>query len=663
MRPGLLSLVALAAAAPVAAVTLGGCSAEKQCTVPAGVEPDWIRTLGCEHDYELLWDDRADSVFARTRTINWLIDREDGDRVYFIDSVTFRLHYYFASAYLEIDGLTPVGTHQEFNLLSYRRPDRRFVLGKLITYVDRGLVTIEMSAGDTADADMIVDAYQRIAASIYNGGDLVYRPVSARHEDMLDDIRTRIPVIGTEEVFTGQSYQPLNQGVGYGTLRFRRLAELAGQPLSPTDIVVLDRVPNDISMVSGIITSEFQTPLSHINILAKNRGTPNMAVQGGFDDPDLRALEGELVRLDVSPQDFAVSAATPAEARAYWDSLRPSEPLVPVFDLGVRELQDIAGIGASASIAVGAKAANMGEMTRIGASGGATVTLPERPFAIPFARYHDHLEQNQLWPLIDALLADAPALAPEALVARLFALRWAIYTAPMDTGFRAELLAELGARYGLTRQVRFRSSTNVEDLEEFSGAGLYTSAGASPAGGEKAIENAVKVVWASSWSYQAFVERDFYRVDHRQVRMGVLVHPAFEDELANGVAVTINDFAVSRPAYYINSQVGEVSVTNPTGQAIPEQILYYTWYEEPEYEIITRSSLLAGRTDWPAGKAVFTDSELDDLATQLGAIHQHFRSLYSGGQSFAMDIEFKLHEGRRVVIKQARPLEERSLSQ
>lgn len=636
------------------------CDSGHECTVPEGMQPDWIRQLGCQHDYELLWDERDDAVFARTRTINWIIDREDDDRVYFINTGAWQLHYYFAAAYLDLPGKTPVGTHEEFNLLNYRRDNRRFVLGKLISYVDQDLITLEMSAGDTAGADMIVDAHERVSAALYNGDELVYRPVSARQEGMLADIDSRIPVIRTEDVYRGQSYQPLNQGTGYGTLRFVRVAELAGQPPLPTDITVLDRVPNDIAMVAGIITAEFQTPLSHVNLLSKNRGTPNMALRHAFDDPELRALEGELVRLDVSPQGHTIAPATAAEAQAYWDSLRPADPLVPLFDGDTAALQDLSALTAADSILVGAKAANMAEMMRIGQDGTSVpIPLPDAPFAIPFARYQQHVEDHDIAPAIDQLLADMDAapLEPEELQARLFSIRWAIYNAPMDALLRSELAAEIRARWGETARVRFRSSTNAEDLEEFSGAGLYTSAAATLDEGEDSVAAAVKVVWASAWSYQAFVEREFYRVDHRQVRMGVLVHPAFVDEDANGVAVTINEFNERRPAYYINSQVGEVSVTNPTGQAVPEQILYYTWYEEPEYEVITRSSLLAGA----AGPSVLTGAELDELATCLEAIHRHFRAVYGHtGQNFAMDVEFKLAAGRVLVIKQARPLARQS---
>ena len=132
-----------------------------------------------------------------------------------------------------------------------------------------------------------------------------------------------------------------------------------------------------------------------------------------------------------------------------------------------------------------------------------------------------------------------------------------------------DLEAELIRRYGIDARVRFRSSTNVEDLAEFSGAGLYTSAAATPSEGASALADALRTVWASAWNNQAFIERDFYRVDHRELNMGVLIHPAFEDELANGVAITTNAFDEDRPAFFINSQVGEVSVTNPSGRAVP----------------------------------------------------------------------------------------------
>jgi phosphoenolpyruvate synthase/pyruvate phosphate dikinase len=252
----------------------------------------------------------------------------------------------------------------------------------------------------------------------------------------------------------------------------------------------------------------------------------------------------------------------------------------------------------------------------------------------------------------------AGTLDPRALEQRLFAIRWAIYRTPVATEVVDTVIALAIERWPADTKLRIRSSTNVEDLADFTGAGLYTSASTHAEYGAELVGNALKTVWASVWNPQAFVERDFYRVDHREVRMGLLVHPAQDGELANGVALTINEYNERRPAYYINSQVGEVSVTNPTGNAVPEQVLFYTWYEEPEYEVITRSSLLGWTVDWPSETSILTDAEIAELGEYLGAIHAGLRSQYPAA---AVDVEWKLMPGRQILIKQARPFNRREV--
>jgi phosphoenolpyruvate synthase/pyruvate phosphate dikinase len=383
-----------------------------------------------------------------------------------------------------------------------------------------------------------------------------------------------------------------------------------------------------------------------------------MALRDGFDDPVLRALEGELVKLTVGNKEYVVEPGDLTEAQAWWDGIRPAGTLTPTHDLSVVGLVDLtdAGVTSQASVgtsAIGAKAANFAEMMRI--TSPRTLRMPLPAYALPFSAFDRHMTDHGLWAVLDAILADQASLSHTELAARLFELRWAIYQAPMAAETLDPLIATIGAEYA-DRELRFRSSTNVEDLAEFSGAGLYTSAGASLAAGPQAIENAVKVVWASAYNPAAFVERDFYRVDHREVRMGVLIHPSFEDELANGVAITINEFTELRPAYYINAQVGEVSVTNPTGDAVPEQILWYTWYEEPEYEVLSRSSLTGGAP-------VLTEGEYLELADQLRLIHLHFRPIFCqsepGGPLLpgcGADVEWKLASDGMIYVKQARPM-------
>ena len=61
------------------------------------------------------------------------------------------------------------------------------------------------------------------------------------------------------------------------------------------EIVVLDEIPNDISVVAGTITAEFQTPLAHINARPEPRHTEHGAPRP--DDETLRDLEGQWVKL------------------------------------------------------------------------------------------------------------------------------------------------------------------------------------------------------------------------------------------------------------------------------------------------------------------------------------------------------------------------------
>ena len=64
------------------------------------------------------------------------------------------------------------------------------------------------------------------------------------------------------DLFAGIDYQPLNLGETVALLAFYTADEVDGTYVNPRELVVLDSVPNDISVVSGIITGTFQTPLS-----------------------------------------------------------------------------------------------------------------------------------------------------------------------------------------------------------------------------------------------------------------------------------------------------------------------------------------------------------------------------------------------------------------
>jgi len=199
--------------------------------------------------------------------------------------------------------------------------------------------------------------------------------------------------------------------------------------------------------------------------------------------------------------------------------------------------------------------------------------------------------------------------------------------------------------------LRCRSSTNNEDLPGFNGAGLYESYTHHLDEGH--IMKSVKQVWAGLWTYRAWEEREFYRIDHLAVYMGVLIHPNFADEQANGVGVTRNIYDPNWTGYYINAQLGEDLVTNPEAASVPDELLVSRIGPQFQYEI----QYVRFSNQVPAGTHVLSNAQIYQLASMMQTIQNHFIGVYNPPipAQFAMEIEFKVTVDGNIAIKQARP--------
>ena len=626
-----------------------------------------VRDLGCAADFEALASRPLDATIPGARSVKTVIDRFDGDALYFQNSVTYQTHYQFVSTHLSGNGLPVVPLLAEFNTSEYFSPSRRFLLGALTHYEQPDKWVYEISPYDTADAGMVATAYAAIAAHSFIGGDLYFHPTSEAVQAIVPSLPASVRVITTDELYEGITYQPLNVAESYGQLRFYTADAVSSGAsyLSFRDIVVLDHVPNDISVAMGIITAEFQTPLSHVNVLSSNRGTPNMALRGAFDDPALRALEGKWVRLNVDLFDYELVEVTQAEADAWWEDHRPTAIQVPGMDLGATDLRDDVGLIVvddvnptlkdavkAATRAYGGKAAHFGALTEVEG-----VPMP-KGFAIPLFYYRQFMEQNGFDARVTALLAD-PAFQndPRTRDLQLAALRADMQIAPIDAAFVQMVKDKLVAEYPGIR-MRFRSSTNAEDLDGFTGAGLYTSRSGAVDDPVDSIENAIREVWASVWFFKAFEERSYRGIDHLAVGMALLCHRAFPQEEANGVALTNNPYDESglSPALYINAQLGGESVVLPPAGVTTDQILIFWEQQGQPVVYLERSNLVAPNTN------VLTTTQLFALATALDKIHDHFRASYGVTDAwYAMDVEWKFEgepgEEPQLFIKQARPFQ------
>ncbi len=667
---GLRAAGALAALLALASVS--GCSGSSRtpwaCSIAPDSSPDSVPQIGCEGDFSALASEPIAASIPGARSIKTSVDREADFALNFQHSGRYPIHWQFLSEHRSVaQGLPRVPSLAQFNETEYYLPDRRFLLGALTHYEGPNKWAYEISPYDTADASMIQAAFERVAKNTYVGEELYFHPTSLDVESVAAALPRSVPQLSTDELFQGIDYQALNVAESVGRLRFVTAAELETSYVTFRDIVVLDRVPNDISVTQGIITAEFQTPLSHINVLSQNRGTPNMALKGAMANLELRSLEGQWVRLRVNASDYEITAVEQAQADTWWEEHKPSGVQVPGLNESVTDLRDVSEI-VPADVAPEDMLASIKEGTRAfggkAANYGALFHIPEANaplgFAIPVYYYLQFMRENGFDQRVQALLAD-PAFTGDAATrdAALASLRDDMVLGTVNADFVALLTAKLAQDYPGVR-MRFRSSTNAEDLDGFTGAGLYTSHSGDPNDPERPILDAVRRVWASVWFFRAFEERSFRSIDHLRVGMALLVHRSFPDEEANGVALSNNPFDRSGldPAFYVNVQLGELSVVQPPPNTTTEEFLYYFDLQSRPVSYLAQSSLL------PPGERVLTRAQVQELGVALDAIRRHFQPAYaaelgSDNQWWAMDVEFKFDgeagEVPQLFVKQARP--------
>lgn len=638
------------------------------CVVPETEVPEWSPQVGCRADFDALASEPLDASISSALSIKTVIDRSDGDALYFMNSVLYPIHWDFASAHLSGDGLPLVGDLGTFNLTEYYSPDRRFILGAVTWYEGPDVFVYEISPYDTADVDMIATAYRSIQENSYFGAELLFHPTSTAVEALVPSLPDDIKVITTDELFAGIAYQPYNLGTTTGILRFHAGTDVDGEYTPFRELVVLDSVPNDISIVAGIITGEFQTPLAHINVLSQNRGTPNMGLRDAPNNPELLALEGKWVELTVDAFDWSIREITEAEADAWWAEHSPDPLTVQPMDLSVTDLRatvdildlETYALGEAISVGIsafGAKATNYGGLETAAEQGYPIRVQPG--FSVPMYYYDQFMTDNGLWDRIEGHMAEPGWSDPVYREEVLDAFQDTLRAAPM----RPEVVAAIKARSEEIlpgELTRFRSSTNSEDLGTFTGAGLYISETGDTGlagSGEDTVEWAIKKVYAGIWNARAFEEREFYSIDHLAVGMGLLVHASFPEEESNGVAVTNNVFDASglEPAHYVNAQIGDEDVVTPEDGVLPDAYLNYYYSPGQPVVYISHSSLVE------EGETVLTAQQVHDLSEALDAAHSFFYDAYGAdGDWYALECDFKFDDKEtpgtpQVYLKQARP--------
>lgn len=627
-----------------------------------GGNPDFLSEIGCKKDFVLLKAKPLSEKYGNVSSIKIVYDILT-KKIYYIHSRKYKFHYDFCSKYLNTYHQLAV-----FNSIEYGEgKSRKYIVANINHYEGQGIYTLEFFPDDKISIEGVKELFNKVKVTAFFGKNLNLLNNSSLMEAKIKATSGNIalPLISVDSLYKNQDYQPLKLAYSYGYLRKVPIEAFETTSFSPYDIIVTDGLPNEFPICQGIITTCFQTPLCHVNVLSGSRGTPNAAWKKAFLSPRIAKYEGKLVYYCVTQDSLIIHAADSLKAVTFWNEQRESKtPIVFKPNYNHKKLVDWRETSYKDINLIGGKAANFASLSKVTYPKGKTIDVPEGGFAIPFYFYQQHIERNNLKPLIEEVIHD-PFLKTnrDSLAKKLEKLREAIKAAPIDPQFIKTVEEKIQKQHLPYNSWRFRSSTNAEDISGFNGAGLYDSKTGTIGSTQKPIKNAIRAVWASLWNLRAFEEREYYRINHASVAMGILVHRAFGEDGANGVVITQNLYREGYPSFTVNVQEGETSVVLPENDSITcDQFLIHFTYgvtnrNETIIEYISHSNLTHG-------KPVMSEAEIKTLAEYCGAVKKYFYNQTDWGtrvksyDDFGLDIEFKLAlKTRKIYLKQVRPFE------
>ena len=567
-----------------------------------------------------------------------VIDRKDNNRIYYVNKKRYSFHKDFVNGtYLSLE------RGREFFINNYLKPNRRFILGTLAYQTPIRRWTFEFWEGDLIPADLIQLAYDVVNKSFF--APVAFKPNSLRQEEATSTLAGMQRVLQSD-IAKEQAYQALNIAKGLG--RIHIIPKLDDHvEIGSNEILVLDEVPIQLPPVAGIITSQPSTPLSHINLLAKGWGIPNAYIKNAKEL--LKQYDGWWVSFETLRENYTIKRAGMDQLREYQRRQAQRLDLVkPRYSLTETRLLSLNQQRAHSSLAFGGKSANLGEVMFARLPG---IVVPNG-FTIPFHYYDEFIKRNELDEVIFGLLNDQkfvhdPAYRREKLVA----LRQQIETAEFDAALREKVLTKVAREYA-GKGLFVRSSSNSEDLPNFSGAGLYTTV--PNVRGEQELIDAIRKVWASLWNFEAYEARERAGVDHSKIFMAVLLQEGINSE-SSGVMISTDPFdPENKAAIYISAKRG-LGIKVVEGQRIAEQIIFRP--RTNAVQVLTRSaedSLLTFDEKGGVKEVPITGDRVvltDDVIRRLVRAAIEIKRVFGNRDQ---DIEWAYMKGQ-IYIVQARP--------
>lgn len=326
------------------------------------------------------------------------------------------------------------------------------------------------------------------------------------------------------------------------------------EEISSDNIYIFNKPPRDLQPVAGIATVQEGNRVSHIQLLARNLGIPNASLTSK-NLQDLKSKSGQEVFYAVSEKGKVImkpSKKMTKREKKLFNTKKRKEKKVTVptnkLDLTVNEIINMREISASNSgVICGPKAANLGELKQM---------YPDKVvegLVIPFGVFRHHLNQKMpdqeisYWHYLTGIFDSAIKLEEEGhseedieifILDKLSIFRKAFEKIKFTNPFIADLKAQFKEAFGKELgkvPVFIRSDTNMEDLSEFTGAGLNKSV--FNVVSFKSILKGIRQVWASPYTERSYRWRQHYLTNPENVFPSILIIPSVDVEYS-GVLVT-----------------------------------------------------------------------------------------------------------------------------
>ena len=469
----------------------------------------------------------------------------------------------------------------------------------------------------------------------------------------------------------GAGLRALNPGLSKGVIR-----AVDGSPVKSDGIYLLPATTSDLPRVSGILTQGEGSSLSHVQLLARNLGIPNVvvgdehlsAVQKRLGKPAVLAVSpGGIVQLDVWRPKWEVVFGEEGAVSSSNLVIRPDLAKLDLENTSMLSL-DVLRATDSGRLS-GPKGANLGELKHFFGD-----KVPNG-FVIPFGIFRKLLDKPlepggpSVWSWMkqnyDAIEAERNAAKRQKRVAT-FLKRLRTWILEVDPGedFRNTLRARLEENFGDdgTFGVFVRSDTNVEDLPGFTGAGLNLTV-ANVVGYDNILAS-IHDVWASPFDERAYGWRQSNMESPEYVFPAVVIQLGYPSE-KSGVMVTA-DIDRGQPGWV------SVAISEGVGGAVEGQateslrlnlkdnkIDFLSQATAPDMAVLNPQGGV-DRVPASGTDRVLQPGEAKQLIALALQVNAGFDSLMDEeGNMMPADIEFGFKDGRLALL-QIRPFVESS---